>query len=221
MSTATIAAPKTTTPSPTLTGYQTHRWTVAEFEKMISTGIIREGSGEFLWGGEIFDSMSEDESHANAYGALLACLFERLNKAEWTIRANNPMGLREGYLPNPDIVVLPGPRLDYKGRRPTAADASLVVEIANTSYADDTRVMLPEYARAGVVQYWIIHINARRVEVYRNPRMIGEIGTYDPPVIYAVGTDIPIVLATPGRPDRQYPAIPVAEILADSPEEES
>ncbi|WP_435017634.1 Uma2 family endonuclease [Tundrisphaera sp. TA3] len=219
MSTATIE----THPAPAVAGsaFPRRRWTVAEFEEMIARGVMREGGPEFLWDGEICEAMSEYEPHVNAYNALIQALYMRLDLNAWIVRANNPLWLREGYLPNPDIVVLPGSRSTYKGRRPTAADAALVVEIANTSYPDDSRVMLPEYARGGVPQYWIVHINARRVEVYRDPKTVGDVGAYAPPVFYAMDAEVPLRLAPGGgQPEREFPPIPVAEILRDSLEEE-
>jgi Uma2 family endonuclease len=219
MSTATIE----THPAPTATGsaFPRRRWTVAQFEDMIARGVMREGGPEFLWAGEICEAMSENEPHINALDHLLQFLLERLDRDEWTVRGNHPLWLREGYLPSPDIVVLPGPRSNYRGRRPTAADAALVVEIAHTSHPDDSRVMLPEYARGGVPQYWIVHIAARRVEVYREPRMVGDVGAYAPPVLYAMDAEVPLRLAPgPGQPEREFPPIPVAEILRDSLEEE-
>ena len=44
----------------------------------------------------------------------------------------------------------------------------LVIEVSDSSLADDREKAL-EYAAAQVPEYWSVDVNARQVEVYRNP----------------------------------------------------
>jgi len=44
-----------------------------------------------------------------------------------------------------------------------------VIEVADTSIRLDRRRKLQMYARAGIFEYWIVDLNADRIEVYRDP----------------------------------------------------
>lgn len=46
---------------------------------------------------------------------------------------------------------------------------SLVIEVAQSSYKRDSGIKLRRYAAAGVQDYWIVNIPARRIEVHRGP----------------------------------------------------
>ena len=49
-----------------------------------------------------------------------------------------------------------------------AADADLIVEIADSSVARD-RLKASEYCRAGVDEYWIVNLAQRQLEVFCDP----------------------------------------------------
>jgi Uma2 family endonuclease len=62
------------------------------------------------------------------------------------------------------------PRADfYDQAHPTAADALLVVEVADSSVKFDREVKLPRYAQASVPEVWIINLPADSVEIYAQP----------------------------------------------------
>jgi Uma2 family endonuclease len=48
--------------------------------------------------------------------------------------------------------------------------AALVVEVADTSLRFDTNDKRLLYAGAGIPDYWVVDVNARRLLVYRNPQ---------------------------------------------------
>lgn len=68
--------------------------------------------------------------------------------------------------PEPDLVIVRGGQRDYVARHPGAADAALVVEVANTTLQEDRQLKGRIYARAGVHCYWIINLVDRKVEAY-------------------------------------------------------
>src|SRR5687768_13922913 len=62
----------------------------------------------------------------------------------------SPLVLGERSAPQPDVMLL-RPRADqYYNSHPVEADALLVVEVADTTFAYDLAVKRPLYARAGV-----------------------------------------------------------------------
>ncbi len=158
-----------TTESPPKTAWPRRRWTTAEFDALLNGGFLTEGSKTFLWDGEIIEPMPENEPHANAQDSLYRKLLRLLPEEEWTIRPAHPLSLKDGYKPQPDLVVLPGTPEDYLGRVPSASDAALVIEIADSSYPQDSGEKLAEYANAGVPRYWIVNLRDRRIEAYSLP----------------------------------------------------
>jgi hypothetical protein len=55
----------------------------------------------------------------------------------------------------------------YESAHPTTA--VLVVEISDTTLAQDRAIKAGLYARAGIPEYWIVNLPERVVEVYRGP----------------------------------------------------
>jgi Uma2 family endonuclease len=46
----------------------------------------------------------------------------------------------------------------------------LLIEVASASLLFDRRIKLPLYARVGIPEVWIVNVQARQLEVYRNPK---------------------------------------------------
>jgi len=70
-------------------------------------------------------------------------------------------------VPEPDVAVLPGRLEDYTTRHPTRA--LLVVEVADSSVAQDRLTKSRIYARAGVPDYWIVNLREHIVEWMGDP----------------------------------------------------
>jgi Uma2 family endonuclease len=62
--------------------------------------------------------------------------------------------------PEPDIVVTSEP--DGEGPVPLASVA-LLVEVADTTLANDLKVKAPIYARHGVPEYWVVDVKGRAI----------------------------------------------------------
>ena len=129
--------------------------------------------------------------------------------------------LRDGFKPQPDVVVFKGPVAHYTVRTPVPADVVLLVEIAATSYDLDSGVYLREYADRGIAPYWIVNIPDRRVEVYTGPTPAGDgPAGYRDRKDYALGETVPVVGEHGGVPFRME-GVPVWEILRYSLEPET
>ncbi len=166
-----------------------YRWTSEEFKRIVDQGILREDSRAFLWDGEIYEPMARKRPHINADGYLLP-LIHRLFPAElWTVDQDSTLFLDDGFEPQPDLMVLRGPRSDYRDRVPTPADVVLLIEFASTTYAFNAGAGLRGYARACIDPYWIVNLPAQRFEVYQKPDRLG--GRYAIRTDYPVGTSVP------------------------------
>lgn len=144
-------------------------WTTAEFDRLVRQGIIQEGSSTYLWEGQIVEPMSEYQPHQNAFMNLYDLLRPLFPSADWSVSQNAPLALEDGTKPQPDLIVVKGPRAHYRVDPPVPADVSLLVEISDSSYPRDSGERLRKYARLKIPLFWIINIPARRIEVYEGP----------------------------------------------------
>ena len=190
-----------------------HRWTNAEFDRMLALGLLREGGPEFLWDGEIVSPMPEDPEHSHAQDNVCDLFRMRFPKESWTISQSHPVVLGEGFIPEPDLALLIGPRSSFRNRKPGPDDVALVVEVSNSSYTFDSRGFLGRYAKANIPQYWIVNIKARRVEVYSGPD--SEAQRYQTRQDYGLDAIIPLNLTINGVAT-EFGAIAVLDVLQDS-----
>jgi Uma2 family endonuclease len=71
--------------------------------------------------------------------------------------------------PHPDVAVVPGSLDDYLVTRPQTA--VLVVEVADSSLAQDRITKAAIYAAAGIPEYWIVDLRHHVVRVSRAPNV--------------------------------------------------
>ena len=57
--------------------------------------------------------------------------------------------------------------------KPSAQDAYLLVEVADSTLESDRDLKLPLFAEAGVPEFWIVNLADQCVEVYRDPQPDG------------------------------------------------
>jgi len=74
-------------------------------------------------------------------------------------------------VPEPDVAVLPGRNTDYLHRHPSRVH--LLVEIADSSLAQDRLTKAAIYARAGVPTFWIVNLRDNSVECFAQPDQLG------------------------------------------------
>lgn len=74
-------------------------------------------------------------------------------------------------VPEPDVAVVPGRNSDYLRRHPSRVH--LLVEVADSSLAQDRLTKSAIYARAGVPTFWIVNLRDCSVECFSEPDQIG------------------------------------------------
>ena len=134
--------------------------------------------------------MAKKRLHISVERVLESLLLAVFPPALWTIDLDVPLELRDGFEPQPDLMVLRGIRADYLNRVPTPADVALLVEVSGSTYYFDSGEYLAEYARGEILLYWIVNLSERQVEVYSDPDPTR--GIYRSRVDYAAGAAIPI-----------------------------
>ena len=82
--------------------------------------------------------------------------------------------------PEPDLVVLTKPSREFRDANPRPADLRLVVEISGSTLGFDLTTKAELYARAGIIEYWVVDIAARRFIVHRDPQegLYGSVTAY-------------------------------------------
>jgi Uma2 family endonuclease len=147
-------------------GVRTRRWTRAEYDRLIDVGVFQPGEPVELLGGELIVSEPQSEPHYTAIGLIEDALRTALGPG-WLVRSQGPIALDDESEPEPDIAVVPGARRDYSQEHP--ARPVLVIEVAASSFYLDRTHKGSLYARAGLIDYWILDLAHRRLEVYRDP----------------------------------------------------
>jgi Uma2 family endonuclease len=141
------------------------RWRRAEYQKLVDVGAF-EGEPLELIGGQLIVAEPKGSPHAAAVGMAHDALRAALSPG-WIVRIQDPLALDDESAPEPDLAVVRGTHVDYRHGHP--ARAAVVIEVAESSLAFDRTQKGSLYARAGIADYWIVNLEDRVVEVYRDP----------------------------------------------------
>ena len=144
------------------------RFTRAEYYRMAEVGILGERDRVELIQGEIVE-MSPPGRHHRAFVNNLNRLLSRRLPEHVVVSVQNPLPLGHDTEPQPDLAVLRGRDVSYKEREAWAADALLVIEVADTSLTYDRSTKRRLYAAAGIPEYWVVDCATETVEVHRGP----------------------------------------------------
>lgn len=169
-----------------------YRLSVDQYHRMAEAGILTSEDRVELLEGVLVEKMTKRERHL-ATTWLLHQALSRMVGPEWFVVVESPVVL-SGSEPEPDLLVLRGKVPDYFEHRPGPGDVGLVIEVADTSYpADRARCAL--YAEAGLQEYWIVHLPARRIEVYADPTGPDPAPAYRQRRDYGIDEEIAVRLA--------------------------
>lgn len=148
--------------------YSPHRFTVDEYYRMAEAGILDEDDRVELIDGQIL-VMEPISSEHGGHTRVLTHLFMPLVGDRAIISIQSPIQIDRFNHPQPDVVLC-RPRDDfYKRSHPAPSDILLLIEVAWTSAARDRRLKIPLYGRAGILEFWLIDIPNRTLEVYTSP----------------------------------------------------
>jgi Uma2 family endonuclease len=148
--------------------YRTHRFTVADFLRMEKSGLFHPEARVELIEGEIIDMAPIGPPHAGTVMFLAQRLRETLGQTA-ILSVQGPIVLDDVNLPQPDIALL-RPREDfYRKSHARTDDILLVIEVSDTTLPFDLKKKLPLYARAGIVETWIVDVEHSAFHVFRKP----------------------------------------------------
>jgi Putative restriction endonuclease len=182
------------------------RFTVDEYHRLIEAGFFAHDERYELLDGWIIHKMSRNPPHELVI-MLLEDALPAILPADWIRRTQSAVTLSRSE-PEPDISIVRGPKRRYSDHHPGPSEIGLVVEVADTSVAEDRTVQGSIYARDSLPVYWIVNIPDRCIEVYTDPTGPGEQPTYRNVQSYRPPQEIPLWLE-----GREVARIPVRDLL--------
>jgi Uma2 family endonuclease len=146
------------------------KWTLEDYHQMIESGVLADRPVELL-NGEIVEMPSEGIGHAQGSADTGDWLREQL-VGRAIVRDAKPITLPEQTSePEPDLAIVQPLRNLYKTQHhPYPDNIFLLVEYSYASLAKDKTLKRKIYARAGILEYWIVNLKDRQVIVHRNPQ---------------------------------------------------
>ena len=144
-------------------------YSLEEFFKMGEAGLFKDQRVELI-DGEVIVLPPQGFKHSGE----IALLNERLRDslaARAVTWVQSPLILEsvsKAYV-EPDISLLRPPVEQYRQRFVTPADVLLVIEVSVSTLETDRTEKLELYAKNGIPEFWIVNLESRQLEVYREP----------------------------------------------------
>lgn len=146
---------------------QQHVISAQEYLRMGEAGVFSPEARLELIEGEIIEMAPIGSGHAGAVN-ILTRLFVHLVADRAVVAVQNPVVLGLRSVPQPDLAVLRVRDDTYSRAHPSAADALLIVEVADTTLAFDTATKAPLYARHGIPEVWVLDVRDRAILAHRD-----------------------------------------------------
>lgn len=146
------------------------KFTVDQYHQMIEMSILTDCDRVELLQGEIIEMSPVGRRHA-------ACV-DRLNEllvlclaSQAIVRVQSPIRLGDNSEPQPDVSILVRRDDFYSDEHPQPKDVFAVIEVSDTTVEFDRTVKIPLYAQNLIPEVWLVDLNGRAVEVYREPHL--------------------------------------------------
>jgi len=169
------------------------RFTLAEYHRMIDTGILIGGEPYELLEGWIVRKMSRGNPHDNAITVLTKRLL-RVMSPGWEVRCQCAITLTDDSEPEPDFALVRGDEDTFTDHHPGPTEIGLLVEVSDSSLKVDRHDKGRIYARDRIPVYWVVNFPDRQVEVYTQPGGAAGAAAYQHRQDYLPGSAIPVVI---------------------------
>jgi Uma2 family endonuclease len=155
-------------------GLPRRRWSVAEIEAMVASGIILEDERFELIGGEVVPMSPKGARHELLKAALQQHWVPLIVGSPVNLLTETTLYVSRDEFYEPDFLFWPR-AIAIKDI--TAAISHLIVEVADSSVGYDLGIKAPAYARLGLPEYWVINARTLVTSIHRGPGPAG----YPPP----------------------------------------
>jgi Uma2 family endonuclease len=183
-----------------------HRFSVAQYHKLIEIGILTEDDNLELLDGYLVKKMSRNPPN-DVCLQLIQETLPRFLPAGWCLRMQSAITLSCSE-PEPDGAIVRGKARTYATQHPKPPDIGLVIEAADSTLDGDRIDKGRIYAEAGIAYYWIVNLVDRQIEVYTQPSAATATPSFGQRQDYRMGDDVPLLLDA-----TVVGTIPVADLL--------
>ena len=155
--------------------------------------------------GELINKMGKNRPNVNVFTLVHAWLLQAFGAHYVNAEAPIDVAPEDNRTsePEPDLIVLAKPSWEIRDANPQPEELRLVVEISDSTLGFDLTAKAALYARAGIADYWVLDVPARRLIVHRDPRN----GLYQSITVYSEHEAV-APLAAPDRKFRVAEAFP-------------
>lgn len=160
-----------------------YKLSVEDYHKLGEVGILTEDSRVELIEGELIEMAPIGGVHMGVVNRLNRLLV--LGVGDFgVVSIQNPVTLPPHSEPQPDVAILKPGADSAASAVPRPGEVLLLIEVADTTLAYDRTTKLNLYAKAGIEEAWIVNVQSKCVEVYREPTADGyarkiELGAVD------------------------------------------
>jgi Uma2 family endonuclease len=141
------------------------RYTIKQYHALIATGVLADKKVELI-AGNIVEMTPEGMPHAVYCGRTVEYLRELLtNRAK--VREAHPITLPDDSEPEPDVAIVRPPDTQYLAHHPYPEDIFWLIEYADSTLAKDINDKQLVYARAGIMEYWVVNLTGDELIVFR------------------------------------------------------
>ncbi|MBR8828133.1 MAG: Uma2 family endonuclease [Gomphosphaeria aponina SAG 52.96 = DSM 107014] len=142
------------------------KWSVEDYHQIVKTGIMSDRRVELL-DGKILEMSPEAPLHRRINDSVAEYLRDKFTGVA-KVYESHPITLTDSE-PEPDIALVKLPVSEYKSRHPYPSDIYLLIEISDTTLEKDLNQKQNIYAQAGILEYWVIDVKAKKLIVFQNP----------------------------------------------------
>ncbi len=170
MATLTVEPQTKPKPEPAVeTWLPTRRlFTVDEYVAIYEKGVIPDDERTELIDGEIIEmapmGMQHEANVDDGTRILVRAVGDRA-----IVRVQGSLTVDEGNRPQPDLMLLKLRDGGYRDRPAGPTDVLLIIEVSDSTLANDRGAKLTRYAEADIPEVWIENIPDRVIEAYANP----------------------------------------------------
>jgi Uma2 family endonuclease len=148
---------------------------VAEYHRMVDTGILEEDERIELLDGIIVEMSPLSQRHVALHSRIVAYLLDALG-GRAVIAGHFSLRLGEFDEPQPDIGIFAPEPDSYFGRPPTIDEPYALIEISDSSLQKDTGPKRELYARFGIEEYLVVDVSSSELLRYSG-LFAGQYGT--------------------------------------------
>ncbi|WP_293158345.1 MULTISPECIES: Uma2 family endonuclease [unclassified Microcoleus] len=140
-------------------------FTVQEYHLMSEAGVFSDRERVELIEGEIIQMAAIGRRHAARVDRLAEFFGDRV-RTRAIIRVQNPISIGDRSEPQPDITLVQRRADFYEESLPNSENVLLLVEVADSTVNYDRDVKIPNYARSGIQEVWLVDLVENCLEVY-------------------------------------------------------